>query len=204
MQKEIDQNGPYPRTLQGTYEIDAFVKLYQVVLKHGYMQYQPAKDALLLQRMELIHQKKGSEYARAIKKQRQDFGMYMITSATIASEFLDSTLELYQQSEQEAKMRPEIRQQLAELDEEIRMAVEEPMDVDLDRREIKQIVMEYHQAEGAMEKRVAEHFRTKSRQEAIVIGAVEKQRMWDQIYIDHNLRPIDLLAAIKKYGLDED
>ena len=48
MQKEIDQNGPYPRTLQGTYEIDAFVKLYQVVLKHGYMQYQPAKDALLL------------------------------------------------------------------------------------------------------------------------------------------------------------
>ena len=103
----------------------------------------------------------------------------MITSATIASEFLDSTLELYQQSEQEAKMRPEIRQQLTELDEEIRMAVEEPMDVDLDRREMKQIVMEYHQAEGAMEKRVAEHFRTKSRQEAIVIGAVEKQRMWD-------------------------
>ena len=190
--------------MQGTFEPEAFLKVYKVVLRHGYMQYQPAKDALLLQRMDLIKQKKGQEYARAIKKQRNDFAAYMVTSATIASEFLDSNMELYQQSEQEAKMRPDMVQKMNDLDETIRMDIEEPMEVDLYRSEVKQIIMAHYQAEGEMEKRVAEVFRTKSRQEAIVIAAVEKQRMWDQMYIDYKLRPIDLLAAIKKHGLDED
>ena len=60
-------------------------------------------------------------------------------------------------------------QKMNDLDETIRMDIEEPMEVDLYRSEVKQIIMAHYQAEGEMEKRVAEVFRTKSRQEAIVI-----------------------------------
>ena len=42
--KELDKKGPYPLTLQGTLEPEAFVKFREVVSKHGYITYKPAKD----------------------------------------------------------------------------------------------------------------------------------------------------------------
>lgn len=58
MFKEIDSNGPYARTLQGTLEPEAFLKLRKVIVKYGYMAYVPAKEANLAERIQYLREKK--------------------------------------------------------------------------------------------------------------------------------------------------
>ena len=42
--KELEKKGPFPMTLQGTLEAEAFVKFRDIVSKHGYTTYKPAKE----------------------------------------------------------------------------------------------------------------------------------------------------------------
>ena len=49
--KELDKKGPFPLTLQGTLEPEAFVKFREIVSKHGYIAYQPAKERNLRYRV---------------------------------------------------------------------------------------------------------------------------------------------------------
>ena len=64
--KELDQSGPYPCTLQGSLEPEAYFAFAQVVHKYSYMAFVPTKEKLLQERLNLMKQKKVKEYGDCI------------------------------------------------------------------------------------------------------------------------------------------
>lgn len=104
--KELDQNGPYPCTLQGTVEVDAFCKLRHVIVKHGYLAYLPTKQSLLQKRLKLLN--KSKEYSLNIQKTQQAYNKIMQFVTHTAIDFLGIEATDYQASFREATKDPDI------------------------------------------------------------------------------------------------
>lgn len=64
--KELDQEGPFTMSLQGTIEPLDMVKLKKIVGKHAYIAFKPTKEELMNKRLEFFKQKKMKEYGQII------------------------------------------------------------------------------------------------------------------------------------------
>ena len=103
MFEEIDKNGPYPTTLQGTIEPEAFAKLRKVIVKYGYIAYIPAKEANLAKRIEFLKLNENKEYMECLAQGYKDYAQKMKEATSVAIKHLDIEEANYINSEKEAR-----------------------------------------------------------------------------------------------------
>ena len=63
---EIDANGPYERTLQGTLQPESFLRLKKIINKHTYLAFVPIKEKFRGERMEAMMKKDDQTYLNII------------------------------------------------------------------------------------------------------------------------------------------
>ena len=87
--KELDKNKPFAQTLQGTLEPEAFVKFREIVSKHGYMTYKPAKERNRAYRLQAFKDKNWQEYSMSISQASREYMLYMTAAIKLGYEYLD-------------------------------------------------------------------------------------------------------------------
>ena len=66
--KRVDESGPYPKSLQGTIEGPAFVKLRKVIVEHAYRCFMDQKEELMKERIEHLKKNDMKKYAQCVGK----------------------------------------------------------------------------------------------------------------------------------------
>ena len=66
--KELDEIGPFNKTMTGALEPESFVKLRSVIGKHAYLTFVPRKDQMMKERLEHLKAERMKEYQTMIQK----------------------------------------------------------------------------------------------------------------------------------------
>lgn len=66
--KELDQSGPFPKTLAGSLEPEAFVQLKGIIGKYAYLAFIPRKEEMMEERLGFLKAKKMKEYSQTVQK----------------------------------------------------------------------------------------------------------------------------------------
>lgn len=60
--KELDENGPFEKTITGALEPSSFVKLRRTIGKHAYLTFVPRKDQMMNERLGHLKAQRMKEY----------------------------------------------------------------------------------------------------------------------------------------------
>ncbi len=71
--KELDQEGPFTASLQGTLEPKDMIKLKEIVGKHAYIAFKSTKEEMMQERLGYFKKKQFKEYGQIIMKASQMF-----------------------------------------------------------------------------------------------------------------------------------
>ena len=106
LQKDLDKKGPFPLTLQGTLEPDAFVKFRDIVSEHGYRTFKPAKERNRSNRVQAYKDKNWQEYSKNISQASREYQIYMNAAIKLGYEYLGMDQAQYEESEKETRETP--------------------------------------------------------------------------------------------------
>ena len=172
MFKELDQSGPFPCTLQGSLEPEAFFTFSEVVHKYAYMAYVPTKEKLLKERLNYLKQKKTKEYADCILDAGKKYKSFHHATLNIALEFIDIDENCYDLSAEEMIRKPGTAERLKKIEETVRNKVDKRPATTMSHEEIKRIMLEKIQMEGELTKKM-QKVQGRSQREILLLQTVE-------------------------------
>lgn len=74
MQRELDTEGPYVKTISGSLEPDSMLKLKRVIGKYSYLAFMPCKEKMMEERIGYLKNNDEKSYQQMIVKAAQKFG----------------------------------------------------------------------------------------------------------------------------------
>ena len=163
------------------------------------------------ERLSYFRQKnKGREYAQCISRSSKRYLAFMSATTQLAIDFIDIDDRTYQQSEVEARTKPEMTTRMLQDEEEVRLIVERKENnsssssVPAASREVmKHIIMFKAKLEGESIKKL-HSVKLSAGTDEKVVQMIEHSRILDTIYLKHGMKAVDLIYAAKEYDLDND
>ena len=135
------------------------------------------------------------EYAECVEKASDKYRETLFNVTKLAAEYIDVDQQNFQASLQEAQAIPELMQQMNEDQESVRQFCEKKRDVPLKKDQVKAAFLEKIKLEFESDLKMKK-FRAPSQEEMNKIVQFEKTRVMDQVYINHQVKFHEIMAAI--------
>ena len=74
MQRELDTEGPFVKTITGSLEPESMLKLKRVIGKFSYLAFLPCKEKMMEERIGYLKRNEEKNYQQMIVKAAQKFG----------------------------------------------------------------------------------------------------------------------------------
>ena len=156
LQKELDTEGPFAKTITGSLEPEAMLKLKRVIGKFSYLAFLDCKEKMMEERIGYLKNNKEKEYQQMIMKAAQKFGKLQFEVTKMAAEFIDLDEVNFEASMKEAVKDEAIVKQMKEDDENVRMRCEKPRpNAALSKEKAKEIVIQKIKMEFETEKKMS-------------------------------------------------
>lgn len=201
----LDRAGPFAKELSGQPTWESIKLVKKLCQEESHRRFQPIRERLLKERLDCFKQKKWEGYKDSLKQMVEAF--QRVQNATIVKGVQFSGFDITEFAktmQQYTKAHPDKQQELAEQEASVRIAFENYPPVKESRDEIKALLMEKIKMEGEVNDKVAELLKTHDAQQIQQITALEKNKVYDDIYIRHGVKFHYLEHAAEHYKLGDD
>ena len=201
--KDLDQRGPFVRTVQGTLEPHSMLKLRKIIIKHSALAFQERKDELFAERIGHLKNKKYKDYEASLNTIAEEFGKLLFDVTKTGAEFIEVDEATFEASVRELMKDPDCEAEFYEDEETVRLSVETEGKELLSRERTKELIIEKIKMEFESEKKLSD-MKLESRRESERIAHLARQQVIDEIYIKHNIKYPDFSRAMKEYDFEDD
>lgn len=151
LEADIDENGPYDLTLQGTLTPESFLNFKRVVNRQTYACFAPHKTKLLEKRLRALKANDSSKYLETIAFANKTYQQYQYSVLKQCSKQISLDRSHYLQSEKEALAVPQIAAALKnDEDKSYLLRADAKRDLVESKDEIKQMYVDFLTQEGAL------------------------------------------------------
>lgn len=201
--KDLDQKGPFVRTVQGTLEPHSMLKLRKIIIRHAALAFQDRKDELFEERVGHLKNKNYKEYEASLNTISEEFGKLIFEVTKTGAEFIEVDEATFEASVRELMKDPDCEREFYEDEETVRLAVETEGKDLLSRERTKELIIEKIKMEFESEKKLGD-MKLESRREGERIAHLARQQVIDEIYLKHNVKYPDFSRAMKEYDFEDD
>ena len=122
--KDLDQKGPFLRTVTGTLEPESLLKLRRIIIRYAAKAFMERKEELQTERINHLKRKKYSLYKECLQNIGAEFQEVMFKTTKTAAEFLELDPATYEASVRELMSNAEHEDQFYRDEEQERLAVD--------------------------------------------------------------------------------
>ena len=163
----------------------------------------PIKERLLKERIGYYKSNQGQKYADCIASASSEYQKVMVMSMQLAARFLKVDDQCFENSFKEAQKNQDLFKRLREDEENVRLLVDKPRECELTRDQVKDIIIQQTKMEGKLDRDMAQ-MQVKTPEQAKMMYAIERTRIMDYIYVNHEVRIVELMKAYKDFELEND